>query len=94
MNIRLASVRDIEGIARVHVESWKSTYNGIISESFLSNLTVEKRTKNWKVISTILLKMESSMLLKIWEASGALFMAGRAGSPILNTMRSCMPFTY
>ncbi|KZE73327.1 GCN5 family acetyltransferase [Paenibacillus elgii] len=50
MNIRLASVRDIEGIARVHVESWKSTYNGIISESFLSNLTVEKRTKNWKVI--------------------------------------------
>ncbi|MCP1307336.1 GNAT family N-acetyltransferase [Paenibacillus tyrfis] len=50
MNIRLASVRDIEGIARVHVESWKSTYDGIISESFLSHLTVEKRMKNWKDI--------------------------------------------
>ncbi|MFB0842086.1 GNAT family N-acetyltransferase [Paenibacillus oleatilyticus] len=50
MNIRLASVRDIEGMARVHIESWKSTYNGIISESFLSKLTVEKRMKNWKAI--------------------------------------------
>ncbi|WP_010497476.1 GNAT family N-acetyltransferase [Paenibacillus elgii] len=50
MNIRLASVRDIEGIARVHVESWKSTYCGIVSESFLSNLTVEKRMKHWKAI--------------------------------------------
>jgi L-amino acid N-acyltransferase YncA len=48
MNIRLASVHDIEGIARVNVESWKSTYHGLISESFLSNLTIERGNKNWK----------------------------------------------
>ena len=48
MNIRLASVHDIRGISRVHVESWKSTYHGIISESFLSNLTIERRIKNWE----------------------------------------------
>ncbi|MNI31071.1 Acetyltransferase (GNAT) family protein [compost metagenome] len=48
MNIRIASEDDIEGIARVHLESWKSTYQGIISESFLSNLTLEQRINNWK----------------------------------------------
>jgi ribosomal protein S18 acetylase RimI-like enzyme len=45
--IRVASPEDIEGIARVHVDSWRSTYQGIISESFLSGLTLEKRKKNW-----------------------------------------------
>jgi GNAT superfamily N-acetyltransferase len=48
MNIRLASIDDIEGIALVHVESWKTTYKGIISESFLTNLSIEGRIKNWK----------------------------------------------
>lgn len=48
MNIRLASVHDIEGIAQVHLESWKSTYKGIISKSFLSNLAIERRIESWK----------------------------------------------
>jgi hypothetical protein len=47
MLVREASLEDIEGIARVHVDSWRSTYKGIISESYLSNLTLEKRKKNW-----------------------------------------------
>lgn len=47
MKIRLASVKDVEGIARVHIESWRSTYKGIISESFLSTLTHEGRVRNW-----------------------------------------------
>jgi len=47
MNIRLASVNDIEGIARVHMESWRSTYKGIISQSYLSNLTLESRVEKW-----------------------------------------------
>ncbi|WP_314589866.1 GNAT family N-acetyltransferase [Paenibacillus terrigena] len=50
MRIRLATEKDIEGIARVHVESWRSTYQGIISESVLSNLTMEGRIKKWAQI--------------------------------------------
>jgi ribosomal protein S18 acetylase RimI-like enzyme len=47
MNIRLASINDIEGIARVHLESWKTSYKGIISDDFLSNITMEGRIRNW-----------------------------------------------
>jgi ribosomal protein S18 acetylase RimI-like enzyme len=47
MRIREASVNDAEEIAFVHVNSWKTTYKGIISEAYLSSLMVEKRLKNW-----------------------------------------------
>lgn len=50
MRIREATIDDAEGIASVHVDSWQTTYKGIISESFLSNLSVESRTKNWRWI--------------------------------------------
>jgi len=48
MNIRPASPHDAEGIARVHVQSWQSTYRGIVSESFLSRLSVERRIEFWE----------------------------------------------
>lgn len=47
MNVREACIQDAERIAIVHVDSWKTTYKGIISESYLSNLSVEKRMNNW-----------------------------------------------
>ncbi|MEV5026669.1 GNAT family N-acetyltransferase [Paenibacillus sp. LPE1-1-1.1] len=47
MKVREACIKDAERIAIVHVDSWKTTYKGIISESYLSSLSVEKRTKNW-----------------------------------------------
>jgi len=47
MKIRLASLNDVEGIAKVHLESWNTTYKNIISDSYLSNLTLEGRIRNW-----------------------------------------------
>ncbi|WP_158176686.1 hypothetical protein [Heyndrickxia camelliae] len=32
MKIRIATIEDIKGLARVHYDSWKSTYTGIFSE--------------------------------------------------------------
>lgn len=48
MRIRQASLSDVDGIAKVHLESWRSTYKGIISESYLYGLTFEQRKKNWE----------------------------------------------
>src|SRR5690606_37668646 len=39
---------DEEGIARVHVDSWRTTYKGIVSESVLQNLSYEQRAENWR----------------------------------------------
>jgi GNAT superfamily N-acetyltransferase len=47
LNIREASLKDAEGIARVHVDCWRTTYRNIIPEEFLQNLTYENRMKMW-----------------------------------------------
>jgi GNAT superfamily N-acetyltransferase len=48
MKIRTANFEDSEAIARVHTSSWKATYKGIISEDFLSKLSVDERRKSWE----------------------------------------------
>jgi ribosomal protein S18 acetylase RimI-like enzyme len=47
MIIREASIQDVDGIAEVHLMSWRTTYKGIISDSYLSNLSLDGRRKNW-----------------------------------------------
>lgn len=47
MHIRKATLQDAEAIARVHVESWKTTYKGIIPDDFLNNLSYTQRTDLW-----------------------------------------------
>ncbi|MDP1719600.1 MAG: GNAT family N-acetyltransferase [Candidatus Nanopelagicaceae bacterium] len=47
LQIRAASVSDAKGIAKVHVYTWQSTYLGLIPDSFLQGLNVEKGTANW-----------------------------------------------
>lgn len=47
MMIRVATIEDTKGIAKVHVDSWRTTYQGIIPEDFLNNLSYEQRTNLW-----------------------------------------------
>lgn len=47
MIIREATLSDAEGIAKVHVDCWKTTYKNIISDDFLNRLSYEQRTKLW-----------------------------------------------
>lgn len=46
--IRPAGASDIPGIARVHVDTWRSTYRGIVAASHLANLSYEKSEDLWK----------------------------------------------
>lgn len=48
MQIRKAMAGDASGIARVHVDSWRTTYQGIVSDTYLSGLSVEARQKMWE----------------------------------------------
>lgn len=47
MIIRKAVFSDIEQIANIHIECWRTTYKGIVPDDFLANLSVEKSKKNW-----------------------------------------------
>jgi L-amino acid N-acyltransferase YncA len=48
MLIRKATKEDANGIAKVHVESWRETYAGIISQDYLDSLKAEVRLPLWK----------------------------------------------
>ena len=47
LTIRAAEVDDAPAIAKVHVDTWRSTYGGIIPQNYLDTLTVESRTIGW-----------------------------------------------
>jgi GNAT superfamily N-acetyltransferase len=46
--VRQARIEDAASIARVHVESWKTTYAGIVPDAYLSSLTEEPRAEMWR----------------------------------------------
>ncbi len=47
MTIREARTTDAAGMARVNVESWKSTYAGIVPQEYLDSLSYEQRFATW-----------------------------------------------
>ncbi|WP_290720863.1 MULTISPECIES: GNAT family N-acetyltransferase [Exiguobacterium] len=48
MRIREAHLEDASAIARVHIDAWRETYQGIIPDTYLAQLSYEKRTKLWE----------------------------------------------
>ncbi len=45
--IRPAQIQDAPKIARVHIESWKTTYRGIVPDAFLESLDPATRAKQF-----------------------------------------------
>ena len=46
--IRKAKLDDATGIAKVSVDSWRTTYKDIIPDDFLNKLSYEQRTASWQ----------------------------------------------
>ncbi len=44
--IRLARVEDAPGIARVHIDSWRTTYKGLVPDDYLANMSYERNAQN------------------------------------------------
>lgn len=47
-SIRLAEARDAAAIARVHVQSWLTTYKGLVPEEYLASLNEAERVPLWQ----------------------------------------------
>ena len=53
MFIRAASPTDAAAIARVHVDSWRTTYADIVPADYLANLSYAQREQFWRdILST------------------------------------------
>lgn len=48
MLIREANESDAAGIAKVQVDTWQSTYRGIVPDDYLSSLTYENKEDYWE----------------------------------------------
>ena len=48
MELRLATAEDAPVIARVHLDSWRATYRGIVSASFARTRTYRRTTARWR----------------------------------------------
>lgn len=48
MQIRQAKTEDAASIAKVHVDSWRTTYKGIVSEKYLASLSYQDRENFWR----------------------------------------------
>jgi L-amino acid N-acyltransferase YncA len=48
MNIRAAKTKDAASIARVIVDTWRSTYVGIVPQHYLDSLSYEVVTDRWQ----------------------------------------------
>ena len=64
MLIRTAEHRDAGSLARVHVDSWRSTYAGILPEEFLAGLSYGDRESFWDQILTTARATVSNFLVE------------------------------
>src|SRR5699024_1311461 len=47
MEIRKANLKDALGVAKVQVDSWKTTYKNIVPDQYLEQMTYKDREKRW-----------------------------------------------
>src|SRR5437879_13119833 len=47
VRIREADCADAPAVSRVHVDSWRTTYRGIVPDDYLARLSYERRTNIW-----------------------------------------------
>ena len=50
MHVREANVPDATAIAKVHVESWRTTYTGVVPDEYLAQLSYEQHQQVWRDI--------------------------------------------
>jgi GNAT superfamily N-acetyltransferase len=50
MLIREATQADVTAIAKVHVDTWRSNYQGIVPDAHLAQLSYERRARGWQQI--------------------------------------------
>jgi ribosomal protein S18 acetylase RimI-like enzyme len=78
MEVRKASIDDAPSIARVHIDSWRTTYQGIVSDEHLSKLSYQQLGEKWtKILGEI---QAPEIVLVADHPQGGIIGFARAGS--------------
>jgi len=47
VKIRKGNIDDIKAISKIYIDTWKTTYNGLVPENFLNELSYEEAENKW-----------------------------------------------
>ena len=86
MNIRPAEVNDAPALARVHVDSWRAAYNGLVPDSSLRRFTYEWREECFR--QSLATSAEGTYELQLGEEAVGFLTVGTARDPDLNVSRT------
>lgn len=76
MIFRQPTIADIPEMARVHVQTWRTTYRGIIADSFLENLSLQKHIERHQKYMAL-----ASSIYFVAEAEGQGLVGFLSGGP-------------
>jgi GNAT superfamily N-acetyltransferase len=82
MIIREAMPADAPAIARVHVDSWRTTYRGFVPEDYLSKLSYEARERFWDRILAAKGTGETQFVFVAVDEAGQIGGFADGGKPI------------
>ncbi|MDD5501835.1 MAG: hypothetical protein PHH26_00015 [Candidatus Thermoplasmatota archaeon] len=90
MRIREMAENDIAGVARVHVDCWRTTYAGIMPDDYLNGISYERSGNRWKKnLDEIKSKRESFCFVA--ENDGGEIIGFSYGGPQRNTNTDFFP---
>jgi ribosomal protein S18 acetylase RimI-like enzyme len=78
VTVRLARPEDAAAIADAHVRGWLATYRGLVPDSVLDGLSVERRTTHWR--ETIASQMPGDSVGRTWVVEDAGVVRGFAAT--------------
>lgn len=70
VSLRRATVADAEAIAAVRVESWQTTYRGMIPDTYLDQMRIEDSFLHWKQILEALPAAGDRVCVYVAESEG------------------------
>jgi len=70
ISLRPARSHDAAGIARVHVETWRDTYAGLVPDGYLLNLTQAGQAAQWAAALGGTRSAETALVAEIIGAQG------------------------
>lgn len=79
MHIREARLEDGAGIARVHVDTWRSAYRGLLPDAVIDSRTYERRLERW--VQTLQMIDVSSEGVFVAQADDGRIAAFASGGP-------------
>lgn len=67
MNIREAKLEDAAAIAKVHVDSWQTTYRDSLPKDYIEKRSYEKRKNNWQNRLSVVTETETEYFIYVAE---------------------------